>query len=469
MKRTAGRGRRGSKSDLGGPRAGRGRPARGPVPRRRRLGLALAALAAGLLILALSGVFSGGVAGQAAGADSNIRTINVNGVIDPLVADFVVRNVSEAESEQSRAVIIILDTPGGLDGPMRDIIKKMTGSPLPVTVYVAPSGARAASAGTFIAMGADAVAMAPGTNLGAAHPIAFGVDPDSTEGVKITNDAAAYIRSLAEAAGRNANWAELAVRQSVSLSADEALEQQVIDIKADSLESLLQQLNGFHTKSKNIDIDTRDASLTQSGMTLKERLLHFLLNPNVAYFLFLYGMLALAYEFVHPGIGFGAISGIISLVLSFYALRILPVNITGLALVIVGIALLALDLFVSSHGALSAGGLITLLLGSFFLFEAPFLKVSLPLNLVLAALTAALFLIAARKVMTARRLPVKTGRQAMIGETGHSRTRLDPLGQVFVRGEIWSAEASEGEIIEKGEEIEIVDVKGLMLKVKKTV
>lgn len=427
------------------------------------------ALAAGALILALAGVWGGGSGSQAAGASNTIRLIHVDGIIDPLVADFVIRNIDEAESAQAKAVILELDTPGGLDESMRDIIKKMTGSPLPVAAFVAPTGARAASAGTFIMMAADLAAMAPGTNLGAAHPVATGVDADSIEGVKITNDSAAYIRSLAEANGRNANWAELAVRQSVSLSADDALQQQVIDMKADDVNALVGQMQGFQCQAKGIAIDTRGATIEEAGMTFKEGFLHFMLNPNVAYFLFLYGMLALVYEFVHPGIGFGAITGIISLLLSFYAMRVLPVSFTGLALVIVGVMLLAGDLFITSHGAMSAGGIIAIILGSLLLFDAPFLKVSLPLNLAMAVLAGAFFLIAARKVMKARRLPVATGQSAMVGAVGYARTALSPLGQVFVHGEIWSAEAPEGEMIEKGEEIEITDVKGLMLKVRKTV
>lgn len=444
-------------------------PPRSLVFRRRRVVLAMVALVAAAALLALGGLWGGGANTRAAGASATIRVIHVDGVIDPLIADFVIRNIDAAEAETSRAVILELDTPGGLDTPMRDIIKKITSSPLPIVAYVGPAGARAASAGTFIVMASDLAAMAPGTNLGAAHPVAAGVDADSTEGVKITNDSAAYIRSLAENAGRNANWAELAVRQSVSLSTDAALEQQVIDMQADSLDALVTQMNGFAPRTKGLTIDTRGAAIETAGMTFQENFLHLLLNPNVAYFLFLFGLLALAYEFVHPGIGLGAISGIISLLLSFYAMRVLPVSFTGLALVIVGVTLLGTDLFVASHGALSAGGIIAIILGSLMLFDAPFLRVSLPLNLVLAGLAAAFFLIAARKVMQARRLPAQTGRSAMIGAVGYARTALTPLGQVFVHGEIWSAEAPEGETIEQGEEIEVTNVNGLMLKVIKTV
>jgi membrane-bound serine protease (ClpP class) len=363
-----------------------------------------------------------------------------------------------------------MDTPGGLDEPMREIIKKMAGSPLPVIVYVSPTGARAASAGTFICMGSDVCAMAPGTNLGAAHPVAVGAEPDTETGIKITNDAAAYMRSLAEANGRNANWAELAVRQSVSLSADDALDQQVIDMKADSMQALLDQVDGFTTKAKQITIETQGAEVSEAGMTFREKVLHLIVDPNVAYLLFIIGLLAIAYEFVHPGIGIGGILGFICLVLSLYALNSLPINYTGIGLIVLGILFLGAELYLPSHGALTVGGIVALLAGSFFLYDssAPFLRVSLPLNIALASLATVFFVVIARAAIQARRLPRQSPRSAMIGAEGVTRTMLDPLGQVFVRGEIWSAEAPEGETIEKGEEIEVTDVSGLLLKVRKT-
>lgn len=423
-----------------------------------------------LLALLAAGAFSG-MGGKAEGAAPGVKVIPVEGIIDPLVADYVTRSIGDAEEDGSATIVLQVDTPGGLDESMRRIIKAMAASKLPVIVYVAPSGARAASAGTYILMASDVAAMASGTNLGAAHPVAIGAEPSSVEGRKITNDSAAYMRALAEASGRNANWAELAVLQSVSLSADEALEKNVIEFRADSLDSLLQQVNRYTTRAKGITIDTEGAGATEAGMSFKESLLHIILNPNVAYVLFLFGLLALVYEFVHPGIGAGAVSGIIALLISLYAMYMLPVNIAGLALIVFGVALLGADLYITSHGALSIGGVVSLVIGSFFLFDssAPFLRVAWPLNIALALLTSAFFLLAAKKVIQARRLPEKTGKKAMVGEVGYSRSRLDPLGQVFVHGEIWSAEAPEGMTIEKGEEVEVTDVRGLMLKVKRTV
>ncbi|MHB1361072.1 MAG: NfeD family protein, partial [Thermoleophilia bacterium] len=412
---------------------------------------------------------STGKPGLAAGAGGGVRMIPVDGVIDPPMADYVIRSISDAEQDGAGTLVLRLDTPGGLDSSMRDIIKKMADSPLPVVTWVAPTGSRAASAGTFIVMASDAAAMASGTNLGAAHPVAIGADLTSDEGIKVTNDAAAYIRALAETNGRNANWAELAVRQSVSLSADDALNQNVVDFKADTQDSLLTQLDGFTTKAKNITLSTKDASVSQASFSLKDSLLHLLLDPNIAYLLFIYGLIAIIYEFVHPGIGIGGVSGAIALVLSFYALYMLPVNFAGVVLVIVGIIMLATELFLPSHGALSVGGVASLILGSFFLFDssAPFLRVSWPVNVALALFALVFFVVIARKIMQARRLPARSSQQAMIGETGITRSRLDPLGQIFVRGEIWSAEAPEDEIIEKGVEVEVTDVRGLMLRVKK--
>ena len=412
---------------------------------------------------------SSGSPGLAAGNSGGVRVIPVEGVIDEPMADYVIRSIGDAERDGTGTVVIRIDTPGGLDQSMREIIQKMANSPLPVVVWVAPAGARAASAGTFILMASDVAAMSPGTNIGAAHPVAIGADLSTDEGTKVTNDAAAYMRSLAETNGRNANWAELAVRQSVSLTADDALATQVIEFEADSQDPLLSQIDGFTTKAKNITISTSGAAVTEASPDLKENFLHFLLNPNIAYLLFVYGLIAIFYEFVHPGLGIGAISGTISLVLALYALYMLPVNFVGVVLVVVGLALLGAELFLPSHGALSVGGVAALILGSFFLFDpsAPFLRVSWPVNVALALFALAFFALIARKVMKARRLPVRSSQQEMIGEIGTARSRLDPLGQIFVRGEIWSAEAPEGETIEEGEEVEVTDVRGLMLRVRK--
>jgi membrane-bound serine protease (ClpP class) len=425
------------------------------------------------ILLALAALFvAAALRGEDVKADSQaplVVVVPIDGIIDPRMADFVIRGISEAEDTGARAVVLTIDTPGGLDESMRDIIKKMVNSPLPVIAYVNPSGARAASAGTFIIMASDVAAMAPGTNLGAAHPVAIGADPSTEEGTKILNDAAAYMRSLAEANGRNADWAELAVRQSISASADDALSQHVSEFTSDSVESLLVAVDGFKTTAKGITLDTGGVSIAEIHMSFWERLTHLLLNPNVVYLLLLLGLLAVVYELAHPGVGIGAVTGFLSLAVAIYALIVLPVNIAGLVLVILGFILLAADLYLPSYGTLTVAGVISLITGSWMLFDssAPFLRVSWPLNIALALITTAFFIIIVRAAIKARRLPARTGGSAMIGETGYARSQLDPLGQVQVHGEIWSAESSEGETITRGEEIEIVEVRGLTLKVKR--
>jgi len=435
------------------------------MPARR-----MALLASGIIAIILALILAGFLSedpGRAADSQGGVLVIPIEGVIDPAMSDYVTRSIGEASQNGNSVVVLSIDTPGGLDQSMRDIIKSMTSSPLPVVAWVSPTGARAASAGTFMVTASDVAAMASGTNLGAAHPVAIGADLSSEEGIKVTNDSAAYIRSLAEANGRNANWAELAVRQSVSLTADEALEKQVVEFKADTMDSLLGQLNGYTTRAKGITLQTTGLPVSEAGMDLKEEIMSLLFNPNVAYLLFIYGLIAIIYEFVHPGIGFAGVTGTIALLLSLYSLYMLPVSYTGLALVIAGVVMLVMELFITSHGALSIGGVACLILGSFFLFDstAPFLRVSWPVNIALALMAAAFFVLIASKIMTARRMPVRTGQKAMVGEIGYARSQLDPLGQVFVRGEIWSAEAPEGETIEKGVEVEVVDVRGLILKV----
>lgn len=449
-------------------RSGPSRSSRSSHPARRAV-LPVTGILAIVLAIILAGFFPGD-SGQAADSQGGVLVIPVEGIIDPAMSGYVTRSIDQASQDGNAIVVLRIDTPGGLDQSMRDIIKAMTGSPLPVVAWVAPSGARAASAGTFMVTASDVAAMASGTNLGAAHPVAIGADLSSDEGIKITNDSAAYIRSLAEANGRNANWAELAVRQSVSLTADEALEKQVVEFKADTMDSLLSQLNGYTTNAKGITLQTTDTSVNEAGKDLKEEFMSVLFNPNVAYLLLIYGLIAIIYEFVHPGIGFGGVTGTIALLLSLYSFYMLPVSYTGLALIIAGVVMLVMELYITSHGALSIGGLVCLILGSFFLFDssAPFLQVAWPVNIALALMAVGFFVLIARKIMKARRMPARTGQKAMVGEIGYTRSQLDPLGQIFVRGEIWSAEAPEGEVIEKGVEVEVVDVRGLMLKVIKS-
>lgn len=437
--------------------------------RRRHLALAVTLLVIAIILAAFAAL--GGEASHAQDDATKVTLIEIDGVIDPQVGAYVTRNIDQAAEDGAAAVLITIDTPGGLDEPMRDIVKSIANSPLPVITYVSPSGARAASAGTFIAMASDVIVMAPGTSIGAAHPVVYGADLTTDAGVKLLNDAAAYIRALAEASGRNADWAELAVRQSLSSSADAAIDQGIAEFKADSNEELLESVDGFTTVSKSLTIGTGGATLSETSMNLREQFIHLVLNPNIVYLLFLLGLLALAYELASPGIGIGAITGFVALALAVYALYVLPVNYAGVVIIILGIALLTTDLFFPSHGILSGGGVISLVVGSFLLFDASasFLQVSIYINVTLAILTAAFFIFVARAAVRARALPDQSGKNAMIGEVGYTRSDLDPMGQVFVHGEIWSAESVDGETVPAGEEVEVAAVSGLMLKVRRTV
>lgn len=457
------------------PQPGNRRP-RGRHPRqtrrvrhhRRRAAFGLLIAAFAVLVAAFAGI--GGQPGRAQEGTRTVSLIKIDGIIDPQVGAFVTRNIDQAATDGATAILITIDTPGGLDGPMRDIIKSVAASPLPVITYVSPSGGRAASAGALICLASDVIVMAPATNIGAAHPVVYGTDLSSVEGEKVLNDAAAYSRSLAEANGRNADWAELAVRQSVSLSVDEALDQNVAEFKADSVATLLSTVDGFTTVAKSITIDTDGATIREATMSLQERFLHLVLNPNIVYLLFLAGLLAFAYELTNPGIGIGAITGFIALALAVYALFILPVNYAGVVVIVLGIALLVADLFFPSHGLLSGSGIISLVVGSYLLFDssASFLRVSLAVNVTLAVLTGAFFIFVVQAAVKARALPDQTGKNAMIGEVGYARSDLDPLGQVFVHGEIWSAETVDGARVPAGEEVEVMAVSGLMLKVRRT-
>ncbi|MHB0915152.1 MAG: NfeD family protein [Thermoleophilia bacterium] len=437
--------------------------------RRQRLALAVTLLAIAIVLAAFAAL--GGEASRAQGDARTVAHIEIDGVIDPQVGAYVTRSIGQAADDGAVAVLITIDTPGGLDEPMREIVKSIASSPLPVITYVSPSGARAASAGTFIAMASDVIVMAPGTNIGAAHPVVYGADLSTDAGVKILNDAAAYIRALAEASGRNADWAELAVRQSLSSSTDDAIDQGIAEFKSDSVEALLETVDGFTTVAKSITVDTGGATLSETSMSLREQFFHLVLNPNIVYLLFLLGLLALAYEVASPGVGIGAVTGFIALALAVYALYVLPVNYAGVIVIVLGIALLTTDLFFPSHGLLSGGGVVSLIVGSFLLFDssASFLQVSIYVNLTLAVLTASFFIFVARAAVRARALPDQSGKNAMIGEVGYARSDLDPLGQVFVHGEIWSAETIDGEAVPAGEEVEVVAVSGLMLKVRRTV
>lgn len=400
-----------------------------------------------------------------------VQVIQVEGIIDPAVYMFISDAIDRAERDGAQALIIQLDTPGGLDTSMRSIIREILESQVPIVVYVYPDGSRAASAGVFITMAAHVAAMAPATNIGAAHPVAFQGEISEEMNQKITNDAVAYIRNLAEKRGRNADWAEEAVRESSSLTASEALEKGVIDYVAKDYRDLLVQMDGRKVvlDDREIVLSTKGAEVTPRGMSFRLRLLHALSDPNIAYLLLIIGIYGIIYEFASPGLGFSGIAGVICIILALYSLQTLPVNIAGLALIVLAIILFIADIKVASHGILTAGGIASMLLGSLILIDspAPYLRIAPGLIIGTVLTTAGLFAFAVRAVYKAHKEKPTTGIEGMLGQIGVARTEVNPRGQVFVRGELWSAEALDGNKIEKDSRIIVQSMSGLVLRVKK--
>ncbi len=391
-----------------------------------------------------------------------------DGVINPVAAEYLHDTIVSAEGTGASALVIKLDTPGGLDTSMRLIIKDMTSSTVPVIVFVAPSGGRAASAGVFLTMAAHIAAMAPGTNIGAAHPVAMGGgEMDNTMKEKVENDAAAYLKSIAEQRKRNVSWAEEAVRKSVSVTEQEALKLHIIDLVADDIPALLKRLHGRQVvlPTGPVALSTADASIREFPMGFRLEMLKALSDPNIAYLLMTVGTIGILAELYTPGAILPGIVGAISLILAFYSLQSLPINYAGVLLIIVGVIFLLLEISVTSYGLLALGGVTAMVLGGLMLVktDAPFLQVSLSFLLptVLMVGTAALAL-AWRSFRIGGQQPV-TGREAMIGSVGIARTDLMPRGQIWLQGELWEAVSQRP--IRQGEEAEIIGIQGLTLSV----
>lgn len=401
---------------------------------------------------------------------NNVVVITVNGVINPASAEYIGKAIKRVNEKKAEALVIELDTPGGLDTSMRDIVKSIIGSEVPVIVYVSPSGARAASAGVFITLAAHVAAMAPGTNIGAAHPVGVGDKMDKTMSEKATNDAAAYVKSLAERTGRNAKWAEDAVRKSVSATETEALKDKIIDLVSKDLTSLLKDINGRTVKTVMGEkvLATADAPVVREEMGLRHKILNFITDPNVAYMLMLLGFYGLFFELTNPGAIFPGVLGGICLILAFYAFQTLPVNYAGLLLIILAIILFILEIKIISHGVLAIGGVIAMLIGSLMLFESPgpFMKLSLYLILPAVIITAVFFTIVLSLAYRAYKRKPITGSESFIGLEGIANTDITKeSGMVSLHGEIWSAYSDEP--ISKGEKIIVRSVSGLKVKVKK--
>lgn len=390
-----------------------------------------------------------------------------------MTACFLVTGIARAERDSAQAVVIQLDTPGGLDISMREIVKAILASRVPVIVFVSPQGARAASAGMFITMAAPVAAMAPGTSIGAATPVSIGAESPTagdTLGVmraKMVNDAAAYARSLAQRHGRNADWAEQAVREAASLPAEEARRDSVVDLVSPTLEALLVAIDGrvVHLDRGESVLHTAGVPVVIAAMSRRERVLVFLSDPSVAYLLFLAGILGLALELYHPGAILPGVVGAISLILAFFAFQGLPVHAAGILLILLGMVLFVLEVKVTSYGVLSIGGVTSLALGSLFLFgRDPATRVSLavvlPAILVFAAATLVVVWLAAR----AQRRPRLGGLDGMVGRIGEVVTALEPEGRVDICGEYWNAIASVP--VPRGSRVRVVRARGLLLEVE---
>jgi len=398
-----------------------------------------------------------------------VIAVKVNGVINPVSAEFITRSIAKAQTVRAEALVIELDTPGGLDTSMRSIVKEISASTVPVIVYVSPSGARAASAGTFITVAAHIAAMAPGTNIGAAHPVSVGGKMDKETAEKATNDAAAYIRSLAEKSGRNAQWAEDAVRKSVSATENEALTMKMIDIVSKDLDSLLKDINGRTVRTSDGDktLKTEGATVVGEETGIRHRILNFISDPSVAYLLLLLGFYGLFFEFTNPGAIFPGVAGGIFLILAFYAFQTLPVNYAGLALIIFAIILFVLEVKIVSYGALTIGGIVAMVFGSLMLFESPepFFRLSLAVVMPSVLLTALFFTITFRLAYKAYKQRPVTGSEGLIGLEGKVVEDITKEGgMVSLHGERWLAYSDKD--IKKGESIIVTRVTGLKLKVR---
>ncbi|MBI5968741.1 MAG: nodulation protein NfeD [Deltaproteobacteria bacterium] len=401
--------------------------------------------------------------------EKRVDVIKINDIITPAIAEFISKSIEQASKDRAECLIIQMDTPGGLDLSMRDIVKDIMNADIPIVVYVAPSGARAASAGVFITLAADIAAMAPGTNIGAAHPVAMGGRMDRTMAEKVVNDAVAYIKSIAAKKGRNVDWAVRAVKESVSIPETEALKIKVIDLIAKDINDLLEKIDGKTVEKPRgkIKLAVKGLKINTMEMDFRQRVLAALSNPNIAYILMMIGLVGLYFELAHPGAIFPGVIGGICLILAFFAFRTLPVNYAGILLILLGVFLFIAEIKIPSYGLLTVGGIISLALGSIMLFDAPvpYLRASFSVIIPTVAVTAAFFIFALTMAIKAQLAKPATGSEGISGETGVARTRLDPEGKVFVHGEWWNAYSDES--IQEGEKIRVLKTDGLKLKVEK--
>ncbi len=406
-------------------------------------------------------------AAPASAAPAPVATVVIDGVISPVTLRLIESALTRAKAGGAQALVIQLDTPGGLERSMRAICQRLLNAEIPVVVWVGPTGARAASAGVFITMAAHVAAMAPATNIGAAHPVSVGGSMDKESMRKVENDAAAFIRTIAIERGRNAEWGEKAVRQSVSVTEREAVRLKVVDFIADSIPDLLTKLDGRTVKTSQgpVTLATREAVAKPIEIGFRDRVLAVITDPNVAYVLMMLGTLGLIFELSTPGAVLPGVIGGISLILAFFAFQSLPINFAGLLLILFAIVLFIAEVNVTSHGVLAIGGIVAMALGSLMLYDAPEVgfRVSWRVIVPTVALTAAFFLFALTLGVRALRRRPLLGVSGLVGQTGVARGALAPEGQVSVHGELWRAVADRP--LADGTPVTVVDVQGLTLRV----
>jgi membrane-bound serine protease (ClpP class) len=404
-------------------------------------------------------------------AAAEVRVVTIHGVVNPVTARYLERELERAAFDAAPLVVLRIDTPGGLESSMRDMTKALLGAKVPVVSYVAPSGARAASAGMFVALAANVAAMAPGTEIGAAHPVKLGT-PASAMDAKVVNDAAAFVRAIAETRHKNGAWVERAVRESVSLTAEEARNEGVIDLVARDTQDLLAQLDGrtLRTAAGEETLHTTALRLDERPMLVSERVLHVLSDPNIAYLLFLLGLVGVVAELYHPGALVPGTLGAIALVFALVSFGNLPISWAGVLLILTAVGLFVAELH-TGVGALAAGALVALVTGSLLLYSPSAtdrtVAVSPWIVALMTALVASFFLVVVRATFRARRLAVRTGIPALTGRSGVATSELAPAGTVRVDSEVWSAE-SEGGPIHQGEHVRVTGAAGVTLRVAKS-
>jgi membrane-bound serine protease (ClpP class) len=425
------------------------------------------------ILITLLALFLAIVGFMAAGAAAGPRAVYVlkaAGSINPGLAEFIVDSIRLVETEKAEALVIELDTPGGLDSSMRQIVQAISNSRVPVVVYVYPRGARAASAGVFITVAADVAAMAPNTNIGAAHPVSIGMGKmDKTMEKKAVNDFVAYGRALAAERGRNADWMEKAIRQSVSVPASEALKLKVIELVADNLEDLLTKINGRRVEvgGKKLVLHTAGVPVREIPEGMRFRLLRYIADPNIAFILMMIGMAGIYFELAHPGVVLPGVLGAISLLLAFFAFQTLPINYIGILLIILAFIFFILEFKVTSYGLLSLAGVVSLFLGAVMLFRGGEggMDISWSVLIPTVIIFSLFFIVVAGFVFRSHLRRAMTGAPARVGERGVAYTRLDPEGQVFIHGEYWHAVSEEP--VAPGETVEVVKVINLKLRVRR--